>query len=319
MSIFKTSSQEQHLCKKGNREMENLVNILIDGSCKSLSNTIERSLYYSQYNIRYFNTIDEIISFIQNESVDVVLIYDLDLLKNLRLQYAKEELPVILLADKYTVNSFHYNDYLYDNINDFINPELLEYEISHRVNLVLNRHKKIRQLIDQTNYDFLTKIPNRKYFFEKANQIYNTKDNIVMCVVDINDFKMINDTYGHLVGDFAIKSIANILKDNIKGKDIVARYGGDEFCLLLQDISEDDARNLMKNIQQKIQNEAFKILDKNIKLSISIGITSNKSISFQNMLVLADSDLFENKVSKPKVKLCTGCVLIKKEEETENV
>jgi len=85
--------------------------------------------------------------------------------------------------------------------------------------------------------DFLTKLHSRKYFFEQATpyifKAQQEKEACALIMIDIDNFKNINDTYGHDIGDKVIKQVAHVLHDGLKGSDIVARYGGEEFCILM--------------------------------------------------------------------------------------
>ncbi len=92
------------------------------------------------------------------------------------------------------------------------------------------------------NTDFLTGARNRRSFFKEINEyIEECKDsgeNFAVAMIDIDKFKNINDTYGHDIGDVAIKELVRIITESIKGSDVVARFGGEEFCVLLKDISK---------------------------------------------------------------------------------
>ena len=107
-------------------------------------------------------------------------------------------------------------------------------------------------------------------------------------MIDIDNFKKINDTFGHNKGDEVIKSLANLLKESIKGKDIVARIGGEEFILLLQDIKTLDAINFLNTLCKDIAKLNF---------TVSIGLTTQKLNSLDEMITQADKLLYKAKES----------------------
>lgn len=145
----------------------------------------------------------------------------------------------------------------------------------------INELKK--QLIDakrQTVTDAMTNLPNRKAFFDhmgifmEMNQPNNTKSSLIM--IDIDHFKNINDTFGHLFGDKVIKTVAEVLRRLTKGKDIAARFGGEEFILHLPDTDLAGARAVAEAIRKTIENASIinplnnKVIS---KVTVSLGVT----------------------------------------------
>jgi len=129
----------------------------------------------------------------------------------------------------------------------------------------------------QSNYDSLTSLPNRKMFFEKIDlAIYDAKRKgsfFAILFIDIDHFKFINDTYGHDIGDEALKRISDLIASNIRKTDVLARLGGDEFAVILNDLSDIETA---KQITQKLINKTNKklaIKKHNISTSISIGMS----------------------------------------------
>ena len=126
--------------------------------------------------------------------------------------------------------------------------------------------------------DELTNIPNRRGYrnmlknaIEHANQKSQT---FAFLLLDIDHFKQVNDTYGHLVGDGVLRYIAKILYRETKGRDYIARIGGEEFVVLLPDTCYSDAIKIANNIRQKIENKPLKVKGHPapLHLTISIGV-----------------------------------------------
>ena len=152
--------------------------------------------------------------------------------------------------------------------------------------------------------DELTKCYNRRYINEKLPiDIESAKANklpLSIAMIDIDYFKLINDKYGHLLGDLVLKDITNVIKNNIRGKsDWIARYGGEEFLILFNDTSKEDAYNLSKRIKSVVENSIFKYDDIEINITISIGIASLTSEidDMDKLIRKADEKLYKAKRS----------------------
>ncbi|GKU24667.1 GGDEF domain-containing protein [Clostridium folliculivorans] len=160
-------------------------------------------------------------------------------------------------------------------------------------------NRKLQYLSD---YDYLTGIPNRRYFmkqlkdFDYNKKCPNTRSYVV--IADIDYFKNINDTYGHLIGDYVLKAIAVILKNNIKEQDLLARFGGEEFLILLSTKTLEETKVICENLRSLIEQYAFNFEKDIIKITASFGICSIDNISevdFGKAYSHADKALYEAK------------------------
>ena len=151
--------------------------------------------------------------------------------------------------------------------------------------------------------DPLTSLLNRRGFESGANEILadqiNPSKGSCMLMVDIDHFKNINDTYGHLFGDKVICGIAEILKSKVRGQDSVARLGGEEFAVLLADTDTSGARIVAENIRQSVErckihrHDSQEVVE---GISISIGVAAfTKGGSLINLLDQADKALYDSK------------------------
>ena len=158
--------------------------------------------------------------------------------------------------------------------------------------LVLELIEENDKLNKLCKIDPLTGVYNRRIMNKVTN--HNV---VVLC--DIDDFKSINDTYGHLTGDNVIKSVARIIMDNIETKDYVCRIGGDEFAIFFKNCSEEDVRFKMKKIL-KIINDKVTIPNSNVTLCVGIATSSNNPL--EATLKEADKALYKSKsMGKNKV------------------
>lgn len=144
--------------------------------------------------------------------------------------------------------------------------------------------KRYEESKHQAVLDFLTGIPNRKAFDDRFRLFIadaeKENSDLSMLLIDIDHFKQINDGYGHLVGDEVLKFVAKKIRDLIKGKDFCARFGGEEFVILLPQTSLTGAMTVAENIRDYFDQSQLKSVAKNIKLgkvTMSIGVASFKS------------------------------------------
>jgi len=149
--------------------------------------------------------------------------------------------------------------------------------------------------------DGLTGIANRRWLdilflreFERARR-FGHKLSVVM--IDVDDFKQINDQFSHLVGDEVLRTIAKIIRDNSRSVDVVGRYGGEEFMLVLVETSLDQAREMCEKIRRKIASHPWDQTHPALQsLTISLGVASNQFTQDAEELVrLADSNLYQSK------------------------
>lgn len=147
--------------------------------------------------------------------------------------------------------------------------------------------------------DSLTKLYNRAHFDETINMIvkYQRKEdsNFILVLADIDFFKAVNDTYGHQVGDEALMSIAKILKSSLRENDLIARWGGEEFVIMLKNISIEEAKTIIEKVRKIIENS---IIKENIKVTASFGLTKYiAGEGSKEIFKRADEALYEAKES----------------------
>jgi len=156
------------------------------------------------------------------------------------------------------------------------------------------------KLKHQAEHDVLTGILNRRSF-ENLTSNFNEDEKLALLLVDVDNFKSINDNYGHEKGDVALQLIASLLTDNFRANDLAFRYGGDEFAVIMMnliDMSENN-ENLKANIEQKInlinhllQIDSFGV---GFKFSVSVGIAFSKNGYSLDVFNKADEALYKTK------------------------
>jgi diguanylate cyclase (GGDEF)-like protein len=139
-------------------------------------------------------------------------------------------------------------------------------------------------------------------FSQVIKKTKNKKCNCSIAIIDIDNFKIINDTFGHAEGDNVLKMVSTIIKNNVRKNDVVVRYGGDEFAIIFFDISSEGAYQIAERVRQAVNVNEFFINKTKINLTISVGIVSTEQTSdMPNIMLLADKCLYTAKKSKNMV------------------
>ena len=143
----------------------------------------------------------------------------------------------------------------------------------------ITEHRKITNEIHyQANHDILTGLINRREFekrLERTIQVAQQQHNEhVFCFFDLDRFKIVNDTSGHPAGDELLRQIASLTRDNIRQRDTLARFGGDEFGILMETCSLAQAEHIAEKIRDLIEHFVFTWEDKSFSVGVSIGLVS---------------------------------------------
>ena len=151
------------------------------------------------------------------------------------------------------------------------------FDISDLKDKEIQLQKVNKELTKLTNIDPLTGIYNRRYFYNISKEMIalskREKKELSLAVIDIDDFKQINDTHGHDIGDEILKSLVQKVNENIRGSDIFIRFGGEEFIVILPNTSSEQASIVMDKVRKIIAQQKF---INNTSFTISIGISGYK-------------------------------------------
>ena len=153
--------------------------------------------------------------------------------------------------------------------------------------------------------DPMTKLYNRRYFSEISEKMFDTgkrkHNNVSLILFDIDNFKNINDIYGHHIGDDVIISVANILIENTRKDDIVCRYGGEEYIIILPDTDLESSMKIAENIRGLVEEKVIKLLkEKELRITISVGVSMVNTVVDNDIEIAvnkADNAMYEAKRS----------------------
>ena len=201
-------------------------------------------------------------------------------------------LTVDVTVDKYIkdVKDIFYFNLIISLIITFIIAAIVFY-------LIRKNNSKLEYLAE---HDTLTGILNRRCLEEKLNNLIllHKRNNLELCItfIDIDDFKKINDSYGHYTGDLVLKEFANILENYFRKTDLIARWGGEEFIIVLVDTPLENAKDKIEKLRHLIEhNQEFKNITSST-VTASIGLTKfNKEDTLETFISRSDEAMYKSK------------------------
>jgi|Deesub1362A_J573_1020465.scaffolds.fasta_scaffold03127_1 diguanylate cyclase (GGDEF)-like protein len=164
---------------------------------------------------------------------------------------------------------------------------------------------KLKKLTKEANTDCLTEVYNQRFFNNTIKEeIFGKpkgKNQFSILLIDLDDFKEINDTYGHVFGNTVLKEAGKILMENTRKDDAVVRYGGDEFVILLPDTDEEKAIRVAKKIEEVFDSKSIPTPKKDrirIKVSIGMAVFPKDGTDLESLLEEADARMYSKKAKK---------------------
>ncbi len=228
------------------------------------------------------------------------------------------DVPIIILSQDTDTSSQVYG--FLQGANDYIGKPFQFQEVLARINNQIKIHnvqknleKKNRELVNRNIIleqmavtDSLTELYNKGYILKRLDSEltrtvrYNESISVIM--IDIDYFKKINDSFGHIAGDNILKKLAEKLTESVRDVDIVARYGGEEFLVVCPNTSIGGASILAERIRENVQNTVFQAGSSDIRITVSLGLASlspsshiSSDFNFEQLLKEADSALYKAK------------------------
>lgn len=154
-------------------------------------------------------------------------------------------------------------------------------------------------LVEDSKKDFLTQLPNRSFIHWKYSQLSQEYTHVSVVLADIDNFKNINDTYGHTFGDDVLKVIAKKMGENLRNIDMVGRWGGEEFIFILPNTNALQAQEIIDRIRKNIANIPFTpaSTSKKFNVTVSFGVSDSDlaGVPLEDILIKADKALYSAK------------------------
>ncbi|MEW9121193.1 MAG: sensor domain-containing diguanylate cyclase [Thermotaleaceae bacterium] len=187
-------------------------------------------------------------------------------------------------------NAFHEED-----------VRILEY-LANQIGIAINNACLFEKTLQLSRYDSLTQVYSRSYFEELYQNIYKRAqryhEHYTIAVIDLNNLKNINDRYGHMAGDLAIKLFSQVLKQNLRDSDIMGRYGGDEFLVVFLNSTYETTCHKLYEVLQILSQYPLYYEGHRFHVGFSYGVACFPSDSQDGQLLIkiADKRMYENKV-----------------------
>ncbi len=261
-----------------------------------------KNLFYTVYTVAHG---EEAIGMLETHPDISLMITDynmpvmngLELVHKVRKEHNKSELCIIALSSNQDedINAL----FLKQGANDYINKPFSKEEFSCRVNNSIEALENIQIVTNHANRDFLTGLYNRRYFFDSMSEYINDdgmSEKFAVAMIDIDNFKKINDKYGHDTGDKVIIHLANVLMSNTNYRDIVSRFGGEEFCVVLKNINRFSAVEIFDRLRREVESSVvYSDKKEPIQFSVSIGVSLYLEEGLEETINQADMMLYKAK------------------------
>ena len=189
--------------------------------------------------------------------------------------------------------------------DDFIAKSDTELEVAAKLcaaRRVITRQRRldgtVRELYGLATRDELTGLYNRRYFFNETERLLDEGRAISLVLFDLDDFKLINDTFGHPAGDRVLRDLGSMFLRHTRRGDVVARYGGDEFVMLVVDLAAPEVSQLASRIVREISGTEWEMESAVFSVNVTAGIACSTLLERPNinqLINIGDRDLYKNK------------------------
>lgn len=219
-----------------------------------------------------------------------------ELTRRIRSRYSREKLAIIGISAQ--GSGAMSAQFLKKGANDFLVKPFVNEEFFCRIEQNLEVMEYIEEIHFLSRRDYLTGLGNRRHFFDTAPKLLaaakRDKRPISITMLDIDHFKKVNDTFGHDGGDAALRHIALILREFESPRTLVARFGGEEFCIILID-DAGDASQRIENLRRRVASAPVTWQDTSFSITVSLGHLCGPPSELEAMLVTADALLYQAK------------------------
>jgi diguanylate cyclase (GGDEF)-like protein len=189
--------------------------------------------------------------------------------------------------------------------DDFVCKSASELELAEKLNAarrLVSRQRRmdatVRELYGLATRDELTGVFNRRYFFAEAERLLAEEAPVDLLYIDLDNFKIINDTYGHLAGDRILRDVGEVLARATRDDDVIARYGGDEFVMLVVDADEPSLDAVAARIAREISSLRWTFTTEPVSVGVTSGCARSRLLAHPTvtqLLTAGDRDLYKNK------------------------
>ena len=290
-------------------------NILIVDDVEDNLEILGDLLTFDGYHVQTARSGEEALKLVQESYPDLILLDILmpgidgfEVCTRLKADENTKDIPVIFVSSMTDIDS-KVQGFKVGGV-DYINKPFQHAEILVRVNthvtmLRLRKHleEQNAELERLANTDYLTDLYNRRRFFNTAEvefaEAVRSGNPISITLIDLDHFKRVNDTHGHLTGDRVLVHIAHLIRSNCRAGDVAARYGGEEFAILHPSLDRENAFRVAERIRRKVETNPFLHERDKIGMTLSAGVVDTRTckdcLQVDDILSKADIALYQAK------------------------
>ncbi|WP_135079191.1 diguanylate cyclase [Terasakiella sp. SH-1] len=221
-----------------------------------------------------------------------------ELVEEIRQNFSRQQMAIIGISGQ--GSSLLSTKFIKLGANDFLNKPFMKEEIYCRVTQNLEMLDHIKMLEDALITDYLTGLKNRRYLFDRGEIIHHeakaSQGQFVCAMLDIDHFKKVNDEKGHGAGDVVLVNFAGVLQKHFRNDAVVARFGGDEFCIVMLTDDIAAAKDRFEVLRADIAQREIEHYAGMISVTSSVGICTQKTDTLEEAITLADEQLYKSKV-----------------------
>lgn len=276
--------------------------LIVDDSGTNIDILI--GLFGDEYDIVVATNGHEALEIVNEEEIDLILLDIMmpkldgyEVCKKLKQNQTTENIPVIFVTAKNDEDSIE-KAYEVGGV-DYVTKPFKAKELEVRIKTQLKLKQSLKELQFLASMDTMTGIYNRRKFFEFAKEVMKQVDeNYYVVMVDLDHFKLVNDTYGHHIGDEILKKAVHVMKNALNDNEFIGRLGGEEFAVMMYCPSREVILQRLEDIRQEIET-TFLIIDEQNKINItaSFGVMQYEEgiNNIDKFLTLADKRLYKAK------------------------
>lgn len=242
-----------------------------------------------------------VLSFVTNFYYEKDNIEDIPQTFKLTMQYIKEN-EIVIVAEPLPALSHNDAKAYFSMISEYSTISRKLQKSEYELNILnIDLKKQIKEIEYYANYDTLTNVYNRRRIFEELNKEYQKYKRFhrtfSVAMIDIDDFKNVNDTYGHQSGDIVLSELSSVLKSMLRVYDTLGRFGGEEFLILLPETNSDMAKLSIQRMLKEVTNHNIKIVDEqSVSITFSAGVSEiAENMTLNDAIAQADEKLYQAK------------------------
>ncbi len=296
--------------------MESLhANILIVDDVEDNLEILGDLLTFDGYNVKAARSGEAALKLAQESRPDLILLDILmpgmdgfEVCSRLKADDRTKDIPVIFVSSMTDIDS-KVRGFKVGGV-DYINKPFQHAEILVRVNTHITMLRLRKHLEEQNaelerlaNTDYLTELYNRRHFFNTAEMEFaeavRSGNLLSVTLIDLDHFKQVNDTHGHLAGDHVLVHIAHLIRSNCRAGDVAARYGGEEFAILHPSLDRQNAYRVAERIRKEVEATPFLLEKDEIGMTLSAGVVDTRIrkdfLHIDDVLSWADIALYRAK------------------------